>query len=165
MRWYSLLAIPTLLLLLSCGKSPENVTKAEADLNSILERYRVEDQESLRSTPRVFYQNDRIKITLPNPHPSGFAVRDPNGEWYYLQGDDSLPATFMPPDTFAKIRDIEIIPSEVFAINYLDGEPRRSAVFHQTGEYLIYIADDLETEPENTVSFQTTVYYFHKDGR
>ena len=69
----------------------------------------------------------------------------------------------MPPDRFVEIGEVEIVPSELSAMSYVDGEARRSPVFHKTGEYLIYL--DLETEPENTVSFQTTVYYFDEDRK
>ena len=43
------------------------------------------------------------------------------------------------------------------------GEENLLPVFTETGEYMIYLAKNLETEPENTVSYETTVFYFHED--
>ncbi len=50
-----------------------------------------------------------------------------------------------------------IIPSQLKGVVWKNGQRLVRKVFNTPGKYFIYLADNLETEPENTFSFEGTV--------
>lgn len=167
MKEASVLSLAVLALAVAaCCTSPAEEDRERSDAaapaDSILNRYPEEEQGPLRSTPRVFFRDDLVRVLMPSPHPERLAIMDPDGHWYYLQ-DQPLPNPLVPYDEFRDLDSFSFTPSELRAITFIDGEERRLPVFSVAGEYTICLAENLETEPENTLSFETTVYYLRED--
>ena len=86
------------------------------------------------------------------------SIRDPQGVWHVVHDSDEN-IFILPEDEYAKARRIEISPSKLIGISWIEGKKVEGSVFSQPGEYLIYMADNLETEPENTFHFMGTVLF------
>ena len=125
---------------------------------STSEAYREADQGALRASPRVLGHDQTLTLTMPVPHPASLAIRDPDGRWFYLQ-DPAASVALVPPEAFARLRELALHPAEITGLVFVGGEPLTGLVFTKAGEYLIYLAENLETEPENTWSMQTTVHF------
>ena len=118
------------------------------------------DDEILKFNSKNLYKNDTLSITLPIPHPKELAVKTPNGKWFYLhvenEGDSEM---LMPKEEFAKLKRLDLDTGKLEARYWDDGKAMRGKVFVETGAYLIYMADNLETEPDNTLHFSSIIQY------
>lgn len=107
-------------------------------------------------SPKAIGQDQAITITLPAIHPSKLAIRDNMGTWHYIHDVDEK-ILLMSTGDFDQAREIRILPSQVTGVSWNDGRRVEDVVFSGPGEYLIYLADDLETEPDNTFSLMGKV--------
>jgi hypothetical protein len=82
------------------------------------------------------------------PHPKEALVRRPSGETVWLQLNDGSLAHQQIPD-FENLQDWEINLHTVGTI-YRDGKPGIEKVIDGKGIYNLYIAENTETEMENT---------------
>jgi hypothetical protein len=103
-------------------------------------------------------ENGVLKITLPDKRPSSLAIQSPQGEWFIIQ-DISESIQFMPQSRFNSINVMHFQLDETMGIVWRGGISSKEHVFKDDGAYLIYFADNLETEPENTFSFQESIVY------
>ncbi len=142
------------LSLIGCSHDPSS----QPEIGS---NYPQEEQGALKSSPRVLYHGDTLTLAMPAHHPQGLAIKTPADDWYYLQ-DPTAASRLMAKEDFARLTRLEIPTAELQAIRWVGGRAEKAKVFTQTGEYLIYMADNLETEPENTFHFMTTVYYYDR---
>ena len=114
-----------------------------------------------KCVPSRFTLNDQITVKIPRPHPKGWAVKTPDGRWVYLQDPSEN------PQTLSNLFKQEIFDSKVelmFRVRQLkgtvwkNGKPKVVQVFVKPGTYLLYFADNLGTEPDNTFFVQLKVY-------
>lgn len=111
-----------------------------------------------------FYVNEKLiakgelLITLPKERPENFAIQTPKGEWFVLQ-DSSDSIEIMPQSRFNSIKTMQFEVSTLMGAVWRDGVKSKEYVFQYSGTYLIYFANNLETEPENTFSFQQSIVY------
>lgn len=126
---------------------------------AIAEKYPEDEQGPLKFTPRVLFLGDMLRVAVPEEHPRGLAIKDPAGNFYVLQDADSPRPQLMAPGDFAKTRLFELDTLRIEGTVWADGKAMQERPFTKEGEYLIYMADDMETEPENTFSLMGTVYF------
>lgn len=101
--------------------------------------------------------NDGIlRISLPPLVPKNMAIQSPTGEWFVLQDSDES-IEFMPQDRFESTKFMEFQLNELKGVTWRESAKVIDKVFQSTGTYLIYFADNLETEPENTFSLQKSI--------
>ena len=65
----------------------------------------------------------------------------------------------MPQARFDQIETMEFEVETLKGVTWRDSARVTERVFTTPGDYLVYFADNLETEPENTFSFQASVRY------
>jgi len=92
---------------------------------------------------------DTVTIYLPQPHPTKLAIEGPHHAWFTIHDESA----------FRRARVIRFRASALTGIVWLDGQPRRQKVFVLPGTYTIYLANNLETEPENTFSLMQSLEY------
>lgn len=97
-----------------------------------------------------------LEVSLPEKHPKNLSIKTPNDEWYILQ-DPSVPVAVIPQAKFESTLLLELDVRILKGIVWRNGEKIEDLVFSVNGEYFIYFADNLETEPENTFSMGITV--------
>ena len=103
-------------------------------------------------------QQDILKISLPAIHPSSLSIRTPNNHWYIVQ-DSPSSILYLPQEKFDSAKIIEIDIDSLEGVVWKEGRKMREKIFQENGEYLIYLANNLETEPENTFSMQAIINY------
>ena len=95
-------------------------------------------------------------LILPASHPSGFAIRRPDGTWTYLAGpgeaDESIAG-------FALLSRFEFVPKHLLGATWNNGSRSMRSVFDGPGRYLFYFASNLDTEPEDTDAIALVVEY------
>lgn len=84
------------------------------------------------------------------------SIRDPSGIWHWVQ-DAQEKITFMPDAEFGKATRLIIDSGTLQGTSWIDGRKIRGRVFKYPGEYLVYFANNLETEPENTFHFMAKI--------
>ncbi len=99
-----------------------------------------------------------LRITLPEHAPKNFAIQAPTGQWFVLQEADEA-IEIMPQAQFEAMQQLEFEIKRLQGVTWKEGRKVTEQVFSQPGRYTIYFADNLETEPENTFSFQKIVHY------
>ncbi len=93
---------------------------------------------------------ERFKLVLPKEHPKSFSIKDPNGKWFVLQDKDA--EIFYPGFDFENATDLIVDTRTLKGTVWEGGTRLKENVFSIEGEYLLYLADNLETEMENTFS-------------
>ncbi len=96
---------------------------------------------SINSTS--FKVTDTIKIELPKKHPKNLAVFSPSGQFYILHSQDDG-VNIMQYQAFEEAKLIEINISKAKGLTWVDGKESNQHVFKEVGEYMIYMADNLE---------------------
>lgn len=124
----------------------------------IHKKYPDSDQGALKCFPRVFSSNSEITLKLPERPPRNLGIEDPAGNFYYVMGDGG----FVKYNEFITGREIKLKVDDVKGILWVDGKKEIRNVFEKPGEYTLYMADNMETEPENTFSIETKVFYRKK---
>ncbi len=122
------------------------------------------DDGILKFNSKNLHKGDKLTITMPLPHPKELAIRVPNGRWYYLHLEyEGASEMLMRSEQFAALKQLEFDTQQLEARYWDNGKAMHGKVFTQTGNYLIYMADNLETEPENTLSFASIIHYTHTE--
>jgi hypothetical protein len=99
--------------------------------------------------PHKLVRGQVLSIPLSQSHPRKLAVRNPLGQYVHLV-DDEAPHRLMSEAEFSAMNSLVLSDEATVGTMYVDGKPVRTAVFIGPGVYLVYLADILETEPENT---------------
>ena len=115
-------------------------------------------QSQLVIRPKVVTADDVIVISFPQQHPLKMSIKSPKGEWFVVH-EDSEKVYFLPQKEFSRATSVQKKVAEIKGVTWNDGKRMMGPVFNAPGEYLIYMADNLETEPENTFSLMGTVIY------
>ena len=106
--------------------------------------------------PTRLRATSRAVLTLPAAHPSGFAIRRPDGTWTHLAGPGEADASIA---GFALLSRFEFVPKELLGATWNNGSRSMRRVFDGPGRYLFYFASNLDTEPENTDAITLVVEY------
>ena len=145
MKKISLLIIWLLVsnLLYSCNSKPE--TKQS-------------DQETFAVKPEQVSKQDTLTLTLPKKHPTKISVKSPNGTFYIIHSEEDNIA-LIPYEKVDSAKSIKIPLLSTIGLTWIEGKKTQEKVFKVPGRYLIYMADDLETEPENTFHFMQSIEF------
>lgn len=114
--------------------------------------------KSLFSINKQALNNGLLHINLPKQHPKNLAIRDPKGEWFVVQ-DVGQSIQVIPQKVFESISKLELKLNELVGTTWRESKKSTEIVFKYSGKYLIYFANNLETEPENTFSLQKIISY------
>ncbi len=106
--------------------------------------------------PSEISHDQKFTITLPREHPSKMSIRDPKGVWHWVHNVEEE-IYFLPSVEFEEATKFIISPSKIRGVSWINGKKVDSLIFNYPGEYLVYFADNLETEPENTFYFMGKV--------
>jgi len=156
----SVVLLISMIILAACEYAGEPAAEdrpdgAPAQMDRVLS-----DDGILQFNSKKLHKGDRLSITLPQPHPKEFAIKAPDGRWYYLQvKNEGSGEMLMLSGKFATLKKLDLDTRTLEARYWDNGQAMRGKVFNKSGDYLIYMADNLETEPENTLSFVSIIHY------
>lgn len=88
-----------------------------------------------------------VIVTMEIPHPNHALVYRPNGETVWLQTSSEFVHKQMP--NFGKLENW-VISSESTGTVWVNGKATVQPIIMGKGKYQLYIAENTETEPENT---------------
>ena len=108
--------------------------------------------------PNEVSANDVITISFPKKRPKKMSVRSPSNEWYVVH-ETSGNMYLLPKKSTSKITSVRKKISEIIGVKWVDGKRVVEPVFKAPGEYMFYMADNLETEPDNTFHLMSTVTF------
>ena len=117
-----------------------------------------------QSNSRAFYIEEKalnegvLRIHVPMNAPKNLAIKTQNGEWFVLQ-DSEESIEIMPQKIFESSTTLEFKVEKLQGVIWRDSKKVTELVFKKPGIYLIYFADNLETEPENTFSLQESIKF------
>ena len=95
----------------------------------------------------------RVEVAMPVPHPAEMLIYQPSGTTVWLRHPD---LTYQFPETsnFEELASFVIDESsQGTRFRPSDGKPELIPVLAGQGEYHLYLAENTETEPENTLFF------------
>ena len=105
--------------------------------------------------PSIAKQNHELSINLETGHPKELAIIRPNGEWVYIVYDDQVADdNFF---DFERQTQFDFNFGELVGDVWNEGIQSRERVYAGPGVYVFYIADNLETETENTIYMELQV--------
>ena len=99
-----------------------------------------------------------LRIYLPEEVPKNLAIQAPNGEWFVLQESENS-IEIMPQMDFESAKLMEFRIEKLKGVTWRESKRFTELIFKSPGTYLIYFADNLETEPTNTFSLQKSVSF------
>lgn len=108
--------------------------------------------------PPKFTASDVVTIAFPRNRPKKMSIRSPSNEWYVVH-EKSEKIYFLPKNNASKITSVQKKASGIKGVKWVDGKRVVEPVFKEPGEYMFYMADNLETEPANTFHLMSTVTY------
>ena len=91
--------------------------------------------------------NNTVVVEMTVPHPKEAIVYRPGGTIVWLQAYDQMAHEQI--ENFALLEKWTITPSTQGTV-YIDGVPTVEPVIKEKGRYHLYIAENTETEKENT---------------
>lgn len=112
---------------------------------------------AIQANPEIFKQNDLLVLKFPQHHPENLSIKTPENVWYSIQSSDDK-AILMAPEKYRQATELKININELEGVAWKNGVKVKEKVFSEQGEYLIYMADNMETEPENTFHFMKRVH-------
>ncbi len=110
------------------------------------------------SINKELINNGILQINLPKNRPKNMSIMSPSGNWFIIQSKEDSIET-IPHENFSKSKAIEFSIPELKGAIWKKGKRLIKNVFVEKGEYLIYFANNLETEPENTFSFSQKIIF------
>lgn len=155
-----MLPLVIMMFLTACDSGNESATVASANnLSNKLDKI-LHDDGILKFNSKNLDNGDKLSISLPVPHPKELAIKSPDGNWFYLHVEnEGASEMLMPKEQFAVLTKLDFDTSKLEARFWDDGKAKRGKVFTKTGKYLIYMADNLETEVDNTLFFSSVIQY------
>jgi hypothetical protein len=100
------------------------------------------------ASPNPVKMGKAFYLTLPEGHEANFLITSPSGKKFVLMDTDL--AFLMSREAFMKARKIRLDTASQKGVIYIDGKRTVQKVFTEKGKYYLYLADNLETEIENT---------------
>lgn len=114
------------------------------------------NEGAIHVCPTRLRPDSAASLTFTGSHPTGFAIRRPDGTWAYLAGYGTGHDVI---EDFARLSNFEFVPRELLGATWDDGSKSLRPVFDRPGPYLFYFASNLETEPGNTDAVTLVVEY------
>jgi hypothetical protein len=116
------------------------------------------DTQQLTVNPRQVTTDSTITINIPNLKPKNFAIQSPTGNLFIVhnQAENIL---LMEQERWESADHIDLPIASTKGLIWIAGDKTEKLVFNETGEYILYFADNLETEPENTFSMQKKILF------
>jgi len=102
--------------------------------------------------------SDTLVLTFPQKHPARLAIKDPKDRYFILH-DEALNTPLMSHKQYMQTTTLSIKVSKITGVTWINGKRTNKQVFSVPGEYMIYMADNLETEPENTFYLMKSIIY------
>jgi len=111
---------------------------------------------ALQAYPNTFSLGDDILLKFPENHPGNIAIRTPSNIWFsiYSEKDNIF---IIPTEKYTTAKELKLDTGILEGLTWVNGIRVKKPVFNKQGKYLIYMADNLETEPDNTFYFMTEV--------
>ncbi|MCW8935151.1 MAG: hypothetical protein OQK98_10540 [Gammaproteobacteria bacterium] len=100
--------------------------------------------------------NGTLLIHLPEHKPKCLSIKTPDNEWFVVQDNEESVET-MPQAQFDSASKLEFNIKTLKGATWRDSRKTIEVIFKSPGHYLIYFADNLETEPENTYTLQEVI--------
>lgn len=100
--------------------------------------------------------NGTLLIHLAENKPKCLAIQTPDSEWFVLQ-DNKDSIEIMPQQQFDSAVKFKFNIQTLSGTTWRDAKKTVDIIFRSPGNYLVYFADNLETEPENTFSLQEVI--------
>ena len=122
------------------------------------EKPRDNNASGLQATPKSISTGENFRLTFPKLHPKKLSVRSPSKKWYSIQdGEEDIFIVSL--KEYNSATELKINSKYLEGITWINGKKVKEKVFQIKGEYLIYMANNLETEPENTFHFMTMIKF------
>ncbi len=93
------------------------------------------------------HENNSVTVKMDIPHPKEALIYRPSGEVVWLQNDAAL--VHKQIKNFENLQEWKI-DSDTFGTVYKNGKPYIEQALDGKGVYHLYIAENVETERENT---------------
>ena len=103
-------------------------------------------------------EDQEFSIMLPAGHPQKMAIFTPNSRFYILHSQEQGISLWDGSEP-AEAKTVKINPRTLAGVTWLEGVRTSALVFRAKGVYRFYLADNLETEPENSNSRSIEVTY------
>jgi hypothetical protein len=102
-----------------------------------------------------FNRNTRLQITLGGPHPEHLLIYSPEGYIYYFMKTED------PSEEIIFEKELVLNPVKFKGIRYDEntGEQIEEIVFTTPGKYVLYFANNTETESENTFHLERSITF------
>jgi len=113
---------------------------------------------ALQVYPQSISVGENFRLTFPKLHPRKLSVRSPSGKWYSIQDSDEG-VFIISSKEYNSATELKINPKTLKGITWINGKKVKEKVFQENGEYLVYMANNLETEPENTFHFSVSIIF------
>lgn len=133
-------------LLVSCSVSKHRSTSENVRNNGLV------------LSARVVTSADTLTLRFPHKHPASLAIEDPGHVWYVIH-EAGVNTSLMTDKKYRYSTSITFQIATLTGVTWVDGKQVRRKVFSRPGKYTIYMADNLETEPENTFFLMKTLIY------
>ena len=114
------------------------------------------ETSALQASPNIISRGEHFLLTFPKLHPKNISVRSPSNKWYSIQDDDEG-IFIISLEKYNSATELKINSKTLDGITWVNGKRVKEKVFKESGEYLIYMANNLETEPENTFHFSVSI--------
>lgn len=147
----SILLFATFSLLIGCTSSVVKKSKTTQNIQQTTLKTFSVDKQIVSST-------DTIRISLPESFPSKLSIQSPDGQLYIIHSEEDQIA-LLPYKAFKTATFIDIPVSSVKGVAWIDGNKLQEKVFKRKGKYKLYMANNLETEPDNTFHFKKGVEF------
>jgi len=113
---------------------------------------------ALQVHPKSISAGENFRLTFPQLHPRKLSIRTPSGGWYSIHDSDEG-VFILPLKKYIKSTELKLNPLILQGITWVNGKKIKEKVFQKQGEYLVYMANNLETEPENTFHLMTIIKF------
>lgn len=144
MRYIKYIVLTCLSVLMSCSLN-SNLINSQNELTTF-----IVDKDAINKGV--------LRIHLPQNKPKNLAIKTPKGEWFIIQ-DHEESIEIMPQGLFESLNKMEFKLDKLEGITWRESKKVIELIFKNSGDYLIYFADNLETESENTFSLQELISF------
>ena len=107
-------------------------------------------RQNVECLPKVVGPNDRLRITMGQPHGSSLFISGPDGTPFIVVfhpgTDRGARQSMMTPDKFKQLDEVSLKVSDFKAGVWVFGRDTNENVFVKPGTYRVRIGDDLETD-------------------
>lgn len=105
----------------------------------------------LRCSPSTLHGDAKLLLRFGMPHPDELAIIAPDGTYFFLVYDTSLPRPdsmhpLMTKEQFGRLDRLELDPRTAKASPFVHERNESELIFGKAGAYVVRIADSLETD-------------------